>query len=88
MRGQPERLAWFTKPEIAIKQRVREYVNEKKVEQRKLLEQVEMIHNQVNQSTKLLHAQLRSCLDVLDPAVDRIEPEENDDMTDDETPKP
>jgi len=32
MRGQPERLAWFTKPEIAIKQRVREYVNEKKVE--------------------------------------------------------
>lgn len=51
MRGQPERLAWFTKPELAIKQRVREYLNEKRVEQRKFLEQVDLIKQQVNLAT-------------------------------------
>lgn len=49
---------------------------------------MELIQNQVKQSTTLLHEQLRSCLDVLDPAVDRIEPEEIEAKTDDETPKP
>jgi hypothetical protein len=47
-----------------------------------------MIQSQVKNSTTLLHDQLRSCLDVLDPDVDRIVPEDNEVKTDDETPKP
>ena len=37
MRNKPDGLAWFTKPEIALKQRVKDhYRNEKESEQRKI----------------------------------------------------
>jgi hypothetical protein len=44
MRNKPDGLAWFTKPEIALKQRVKDhYRNEKESEQRKIFEHVEVI---------------------------------------------
>ena len=45
MRKHPDALAWFTKPEIAMKQRIRETVNEKEKEQRKLLQHVEAVQD-------------------------------------------
>jgi hypothetical protein len=37
MRKNPDALAWFTKPEIAMKARIRETVNEKEIAQRNML---------------------------------------------------
>jgi hypothetical protein len=45
MRKHPDALAWFTKPEIAMKQRIRDTVNEKEKEQRKLLQHVEAVQD-------------------------------------------
>ncbi len=48
MRNKPDGLAWFTKPEIAIKQRVREfYRNEKETEKRRLHEHVDKLRAKV-----------------------------------------
>ena len=43
MRKHPDALAWFTKPESAMKKQIRETANEKEKEQRKLLQHVEGI---------------------------------------------
>jgi len=43
MRKHPDALAWFTKPESAMKKQIRETANEKEKEQRKLLQHVEAI---------------------------------------------
>lgn len=40
MKHNPDALAWFTKPEKAMKQRINDYVNEKQKESQKLIEQV------------------------------------------------
>jgi hypothetical protein len=45
MRKHPDALAWFTKPESAMKKQIRETVNEKEKEQRKLLQHVEAIRD-------------------------------------------
>jgi hypothetical protein len=46
MRKKPDGLAWFTKPEIAIKQRVKDhYRNEKEKEHRKVLEHVDYLRS-------------------------------------------
>lgn len=37
MRKQPDALAWFTKPEMAMKQRIRDTANEKELETKQLL---------------------------------------------------
>ena len=71
MRKKPDGLAWFTKPEIALKQRVKDhYRNEKEQEQRALLEHVEVIKEKQAALVGYLLDQMSSCLDVLD--VDRL----------------
>ena len=71
MRKKPDGLAWFTKPEIALKQRVKDhYRNEKEQEQRELLEHVEVIKEKQAALVGYLLDQMSSCLDVLD--IDRV----------------
>ena len=66
MRKKPDGLAWFTKPEIAIKQRVKDhYRNEKEKEHRKVLEHVDYLRSKYEQQVGYTLDQINSCLDVL-----------------------
>ena len=48
MKQNPDALAWFTKPEKAMKQRINDYVSQKKKENLKLIEQVKSVRDLVN----------------------------------------
>ena len=47
MRQNPDALAWFTKPEKAMKQRINDYVSQKQKESLKLMEQVSSVRDMV-----------------------------------------
>lgn len=86
MRVKPDGLAWFTKPEIAIKQRVKDhYRNEKEKEHRKLLEQVDFVRGKHEQQVDTIVEQILSCLDVLKSTEAQSDHSDQDEHV---TPKP
>ena len=48
MNQNPDALAWFTKPEKAMKQRINDYVSQKQKESLKLIEQFKTVRDMVN----------------------------------------
>lgn len=86
----PDGLAWFTKPEIAIKQRVKDhYRNEKEKEHRKVLEHVDVVRGKHALQVGYIIDQINSCLDVLNTTNHQNEDGiELDDDSHHVTPKP
>jgi len=66
MKQNPDALAWFTKPEKAMKHRINDYVNKKHQDHLKLIEQVKSVRDMVNASMVQVEEGLCSMLDVLD----------------------
>ena len=66
MKQNPDALTWFSKPELALKQRVNDYKSKKQKEKQVLIDQIDDLKDKVTEHLVNFQEALCSSLDVLD----------------------